>query len=419
MKVNFFDLTAPCYDKVTCDVLEHRHTHYWFAGGRGSAKSSDISLLLPVLILKNPLVHALICRKVGGTLKDSVYSQVVWAIERLELAEYFKFTKSPLEITYKPTGQTIYFRGADDPIKLKSIKPPFGYIGVVWFEELDQFGGMEEIRSILQSANRGGNKYWNFYSFNPPKSRDNWTNVAIEEEREDKLVTRTTYLDIPVEWLGEQFITEAEILKQLNPSAYEHEYLGIATGTGGDIFENVEVREITEEELSTFGYFYYGVDFGFGTDPFVWLQLSYDKVRKTLYFVDEIYSPKMSNEMIVSEIEKKAGKAHLITADSAEPRTIAELCGKGLRIVGAKKGPDSVDYGIKWLQDLTAIVIDRKRTPNAAREFSNYEYPTDKLGNFISQYPDKNNHTIDACRYALESEIGQRKIKAVSKSGIY
>ena len=188
--------------------------------------------MVPLIIANNTGVNALILRKVGATLRDSVYNQILWAIDELGLSDYFKSTFSPLEITYKPTGQKIYFRGADDPIKIKSIKPQRGYIGVVLFEELDQFRGIEEVRNILQSANRGGDKFWNIYCYNPPKSKDNWVNVEVMTDDVDRLISHSTYLDVPTEWLGEQFFKEAEKLKKKNLQAYEHEYLGIATEIG-------------------------------------------------------------------------------------------------------------------------------------------------------------------------------------------
>lgn len=360
-----------------------------------------------MLIKRNPATHVLVMRKVAGTIKDSVYNQILWAIERLGLENEFYATRSPLEITYLPTGQKIYFRGADDPLKIKSIRPAFGYIAVAWYEELDQFAGMEEIRSINQSIMRGGDKFWIFYSYNPPKSRDNWVNVERLSESPDRLEHHSTYLDVPAAWLGEQFLVEAEALHARNSKAYEHEYLGVATGTGGAVFENVIEREITDGEIKTMGSFYYGIDFGFAVDPFVWGSQAYDPKHRRLYILDEIYEPKLSNHHAAEKIKQKGILSQRITADSAEPKSIAALRELNLNVYGAKKGPDSVDYGIRWLQDLDEIIIDKRRTPNAYREFTCYEYDTDRAGNYISAYPDKNNHFIDQCRYALEPVISR------------
>lgn len=363
-------------------------------------------------MLGNPTVSSLVLRKVGGTLHDSVFNQILWAIDMLGLSSLFKSTVSPLEITYIPTGQKIYFRGADDPIKIKSIKPKKGYMGIVWFEEASQFFGEEEIRSILQSTNRGGNQYWNFYTYNPPKSRDSWVNMAIEEKSVDKLTAHNTYLDVPIEWLGEQFFFEAEKLKARKPEAYEHEYLGIATGTGGDVFDNVIGREVPQEEIDTIGAFRQGIDHGFAIDPFVWLKMAYCPKRNTLWILDEIYQVRLSNKSAVEKVKEKQGnRKEMIIADSAEPRTNAEFNNLGLYIIPAKKGPDSIERGIKWLQDLDAIIIDTNKAPNAFKEFSKYQYDMDKNGTYISNYPDKNNHTIDAARYGMEDIINERKVR--------
>ncbi len=416
--MNLLDITAPCYDDVVYSALEHTYTQYLLHGGRGSAKSSFITLLIIIIMKMNEGVNALVLRKVGATLKDSVYNQMRWAIDQLGLNNLFRATKNPLEIVYKPTGQKIYFRGADDPLKIKSIKPDKGYIGITWFEELDQFNGEEEIRNILQSTNRGGSMFWNFFSFNPPKSRDNWANIFAQQDRPDRLTVHSTYLDVPREWLGEQFIVDAEMLKALNPTAYQHEYLGEAVGTGGAVFDNIEERTITDNEISTMGAFYYGVDFGFAVDPFAWLKISYDAKRKIIYFLDEIYQTRLSNSRACELIKQRQSATNYITADSAEPKSISEMNELGLKVIGAKKGPDSVYYGISWLQNQTKIVIDKKRCPNTYREFSCYEYKQDKYGNFISEFPDANNHTIDAARYALNDLISLRRVKFISKSSI-
>ena len=238
-------LVAPTFSPVLFDIAEQEHSEYVFPGGRGSTKSSFCGLNVIDLLMKNENMHACVLRAVANTLKDSVYSQILWAISALGLDDEFACTKSPLEITRISTGQKIYFRGADDPHKIKSIKPPFGYIGIVWFEELDQFGGEEAVRTIEQSVIRGGERAYKFKSFNPPKSAQNWANKYIKVPRTDRLVTESTYLTVPKKWLGKPFLDDAEFLKETNPTAYENEYMGVANGTGGNVFDNVLIREIT------------------------------------------------------------------------------------------------------------------------------------------------------------------------------
>lgn len=388
------------YD-VAHDVFRHGHTHYDFSGGRGSLKSSTVSVLVPLLLINNPGTHALVLRKVANTIRDSVYAQYIWAIGELGMAAYWDAKVSPMELVYKPTGQKIMFRGADDPMKIKSIKVPFGYIAVTHFEEKDQFAGRAEIRTILQSTMRGGSKYWNFESYNPPISRDNWANKDSLEERADRLCHKSTYLQAPREWLGEQFLAEAEHLKATDERAYQHEYLGIPVGTGGNVFDKLELREITDDEFKRFDKIYQGVDFGWFPDPFAFIRLHYDRARETIYLLDEIYQNKLSNEQSATIIKQRGYKNVRTICDSAEPKSVADFRAMGLPALEAVKGPGSVEYGMKFLQRRT-IVIDRKRTPHAYDEFVGYEYERNKDGDIISGYPDANNHLIDATRYALE-----------------
>ena len=285
------DIIADVFHPMVRDIRRGLHTEYVLPGGRGSTKSSGISCIIIELLKNHSDMHALVLRKVGNTIKDSVYAQIKWAISKMGLEEEFRFKTSPFEITYKPTGQKIYFRGADDPLKIKSIKPEFGYIGIVWFEELDQFAGPEEVRNIQQSAIRGGDKAYRFKSFNPPRSKNNWANeYTTEAEFKDAAakVVRSTYKDVPAEWLGEQFINDAEHLKEVNPAAYENEYMGEANGNGGNVCEFIEERTITDEEISQMDRIYQGVDWGWYPDPYGFVRIYYDSARETIFFIDEI-----------------------------------------------------------------------------------------------------------------------------------
>lgn len=389
------------YYELARDAFQHKHTHYDLSGGRGSLKSSTISVIVPLLLIANPGTHALVLRKVGNTIRDSVYAQYIWAIGELGMAAYWEAKKTPMELIYKPTGQKIMFRGADDPMKIKSIKVPFGYIAVTHFEEKDQFAGRREIRTILQSTMRGGSTFWNFESYNPPISRDNWANIDSLEDRPDRLCHKSTYLEAPKEWLGEQFLAEAEYLKETDFRTYQHEYLGIPVGNGGNVFDNLELREITDDEIKRFDHIYQGVDWGWYPDPFAFVRIHYDRARETIYFIDEIYENKLTNDASAAIIKERKYTDANIICDSAEPKSAADYRALGLPAKLAIKGPGSVDYGMKWLQR-RKIVIDRRRTPNAYAEFVNYEYERNKDGEIISGYPDANNHTIDATRYALE-----------------
>lgn len=419
IQIKLSDKMAPSFFSVHQDVKRHDHTHYVLAGGRGSTKSSYVSLEIPLLLMQNPECHAVILRKVANTLRNSVYTQMEWALDALRISDKWKMTISPMEMIRKATGQKILFFGVDDKAKIKSIKLPFGYVGVVWYEELDQFAGMEEIRNLNQSLMRGGSKFWCFSSYNPPKSANNWVNGEMLLDEQDRLVHRSDYLSVNPDWLGPQFIYEADKLKAKNETAYRHEYLGEITGTGGAVFENVIEKRITDEEIQQFDRRRYGLDFGFAVDPLAFVSMHYDSKREILYIFDEIYQPKLINRQAAAKIKKKITETALIRADSAEPKSIKELNELGLRVIAAKKGPDSVEFGIRWLQGLSSIVIDKKRCPNTYKEFMTYEYETTRDGQYISAYPDKNNHAIDAVRYGCEDLMPARfKIKAV-RSNLY
>lgn len=409
MKIKTGELFADCYKEAFKDIFEHKHTHYMFKGGRGSTKSSFISIVIPLLIIQHNDIHAVCMRKVGETLKDSVFAQILWAIEEMQVTHLFKVTTKPMEITYIPTGQKILFRGLDKKEKIKGIKLPFGRIAVAWYEELDQFNGMEEIRSVNQSLIRSDGHNWIFYAFNPPISKNNWVNEESLIEREDRLIIHKNYIDVPKKWLGEQFWIEAEHLKKTKELTYRHEYLGEVTGTGGDVFNNLVLRTITDEEIQTMDQFLYGVDYGFAVDPASWGKFFYHNNK--LWIVDEIYEVGLSNKQLTEKIKAKGVTREPITADSSEPKSISEMKDYGLNMQKAKKGPDSREFTYKFLQSLDEIIIDRNRTPNACREFSGYEYDRNKDGQFISRYPDGNDHFIDCCRYATE-HIARNKKKS-------
>lgn len=394
----------PKYASVLRDIKGHEHSEYVLDGGRGSTKSSFVSLAVVDLIETNPNFNAVVLRKVGNTIRDSVYNQIVWAINELGLGDRYKCSKSPADIERIGTGQHIFFRGTDDPLKVKSIKPVHGYIAVVWFEELDQFAGDAEIRSVEQSTLRGGDVSYVFKTFNPPKSRSNWANEYILTQKPGMLVVHNTYQDVPVEWLGKKFLDDAGFLKEINPDAYEHEYLGVANGNGGNVFENLELRAITDDEISQFDRIYHGVDWGWYPDPFAYAKCYYDPARLTLYVFGEYRCNKKSNRETADVlIQKKKVGSDIVMCDSAEPKSVQDYRAYGIAARGVEKGPGSVDYSMKWLAGLKKIVIDPGRCPGAAKEFTEYEYDRDKDGNVITGYPDMNNHSIDAIRYAMNT----------------
>lgn len=427
---------APVYIPLHEDIEAGAHTAYNLPGGRGSCKSSFTSLEIVNGVMKDPTGYsnAIVFRLVAGTMRESVFSQIAWAIDTLGVGHLWRSTVSPMRYEYIPTGAQIIFRGLDDASKLKSIKPKKGTFRYIWFEEFSELPGPNFTRNVLQSVMRGqGAQFAVFRTFNPPISKNNWANVFIQEPDERAITLLTDYTMIPPEWLGDSFLYEAERLKELNPKAYEHEYLGHPTGTGGEVFPNLEIRTIEDEEVNNMEYIYQGLDFGFAVDPVAFLRVSYDRKHDTIYFLDEIYKRGLSNAQLAEEIKAKGydksgriaytplyarytglsgaeGKQR-ITADCAEPKSIADLRDSGLDVARCHKEPGCVEYRVKWMQH-RRIVIDPARTPNTYREFVNYSYEADKDGNFLSRLPDRDNHTIDACAYALDSLIYRRGISA-------
>lgn len=415
-KVSLKGIIGPAFFEVHKHVKNNDYTHYWLKGGRGSLKSSFIGVEIPLGIMRDAqkglMSNAVVIRRVKDTLRGSVYEQIKWAIYMLNAQDDWDIPESKLQMTYKPTGQVILFKGADNPKKLKSTKVFVGYIKYVWFEECDEFESYDKITNINQSLLRGGPEYCVFYSFNPPESQRNWCNRQVLVKRDDTYVSHTTYLQAPPEWLGEQFLIEAEHTKKTNIEKYNHDYLGEVTGTGSEVFTNLDIREITAEEIQVFDRLKFGLDFGYAGDPLAYVKMHFDKTRRRLFIFGEVYGTRLSNAKAVKLIKEINPLNKLVTADSAEPRTINEFKLLGLNIIGAKKGADSVDNGIKFLQDLDKIIIDPIRCPNAAREFNDYEIEMDRDGNLRGDFPDRNNHTIDAVRYAIENEILMKKARA-------
>jgi PBSX family phage terminase large subunit len=408
-----YELPARVLGKAFVDINRQikPNIEYVFEGGRGGLKSSFVAFKIVELIKNNPQMHACITRQVAGTLKDSVYANMKWAINELGLMEEFECKVSPLEIKYIKTGQTIYFRGLDDETKLKSIKPEFGYIGILWKEEKDQMKGDAQERSVNQSVLRGGDESYDFSSYNPPKSKSNWVNRIKLMPNPKRVIHHSSYLEAPAEWLGQKFIDDAAHLKEINPEAYEHEYLGVPNGDGGNVFEYLEIRDITDEEISRMDRIFAGVDFGWYPDQFCYLRTYYDSAREKIYLIDELYVNKWSNSKTADWIKKKGYDDYTMICDSAEPKSVNDFRDAGLPARGAIKGPGSIEYGFKFLQTKT-LVIDPKRTPNAYKEITEYEYDRDKEGNVISGYPDGNDHAISALRYAYEPLFNRRGYSA-------
>ena len=394
--------------------LDQNILHVVCKGGRGSGKSSDIAHIIVQLMMRYA-VNAVCIRKVDNTLEQSVYEQLKWAISEQGVTHLFKFNKSPLRITYLPRGNYVVFRGAQQPERIKSLKDSQFPFAIGWIEELAEFKTEDEVKTITNSLLRGelddGLFYKFFYTYNPPKRKQSWLNKKYESQfqPDNTFVHASTYKDNP--FIAKEFIEEAEATRERSERRYRWEYLGEAIGSGVVPFDNLEFREITDEEAANFDNIRNGVDFGYATDPLAFVRWHYDKKKNGIYAVDEFYDQKISNRKLAEWLKKRGYSAEEIFADSAEPKSIAELRNDLdiPRVRGVKKGPDSVEFGERWLDDLDFICIDPKRTPKTAREFENIDYQVDKDGNPKPRLEDKDNHSIDATRYAFSEDM--KKIK--------
>lgn len=426
------DNIAAVYLPLHEDICRGAHEFYNVRGGRGSGKSSFISLelILQIMTDETRLTNALVVRKYAVTLRSSVYTQLQWAISTLGVEKYWKSTLNPMQFVFIPTGQVIKLTGLDDPQKLKSIKPARGYFKILWLEEFSEITGEPELRNLQQSVLRGGDSFLVFRSFNPPLSRIHWANQFCDRADERSLNILTNYTQVPADWLGQSFYEEAERLREINERAYLHEYMGEPIGAGAEVFsDNLEVRDITDEEAAQCDKVYSGIDWGFAQDPCCFLRVSYDRRTETIKVLDEIYQTKLSNKELAERIKQHnwhlSGAAsvnlfidgieyerNLIIADSAEPKSIADMRTHGLKIIPCTKFQGCVQYRIRWLQH-RKIIVDPQRTPNTARELQLYQYDIDrKTGAVLSSLPDKDNHGIDCLAYALDRAIYNRRNSA-------
>ena len=379
--IQLTDIIAPAFYPVHWDILDGKHTYYDLYGGRGSTKSSFISVEIVLGMVEDAQANAVVFRKYGVTLRESVFEQIQWAIDELGMTDYWTSSVSPMQYVYKPTGQKIIFRGLDKAKKTKSIKTSRGYFKYLWFEELDEYAGAEEIRTVQQSVLRGGSKFVVFKSFNPPISRSDYTSV-------------------PVEWLGEQFINDAEHLKTTNERAYLHEYMGEPVGLGTNVFDLLEIRDITDEEIQTYQSIYQGQDFGWWPDPKAFIRAAYIPSKEKVVLLDELGGCKIRNSEMARMIQDKGYDDYALMCGVDEQESIVDLRDAGIPARGAIVTPGSRKYTFEWLQCRT-IVIDPARTPRAYKEIIEYEHELDGNGEVIADYPDGNDHYIDALRYAI------------------
>jgi phage terminase large subunit len=374
-------------------------------GGSSSGKSVFLAQRTVWDILKGGRNY-LVCRAVAKTIKKSTFEEIKKVIAAWGMLAEFKINETDFTITCR-NGYQIIFAGLDDIEKLKSITPAVGVITDVWVEEATETE-KNDIKQLLKRQ-RGGSAQTPkrlTMSFNPILqshwiyeeyfSGIAWADDQTEYNGEKLTILKTTYKDN--RFLPPDDIDDLE--SETDKYYYEVYTRGNWGVLGNVIFTNWEVRDLSEM-VDQFTNRRNGLDFGFSSDPAAISRSHYDRNHKTIYIFDELYELGLTNDVLAVDIKEMIGQDY-ITCDSAEPKSIAELQRHGVNALAAKKGKDSVIFGIQWLQQ-QRIVIDKKCV-KAKNEFMQAKWKEDKDGNAIRQPVDKNNHYIDATRYAYEQD---------------
>lgn len=376
-------------------------------GSRASKKSKTAALYFIVNMMDYPDANLLVIRKVFRTLKDSCFTELKWAINRLGVAEFWEIKESPLEMTYKPTGQKIYFRGLDDPLKVTSITVEHGYLCWMWIEEAYEISKESDFDMLDESIRGAIPKETKLFkqitlTFNPWNEK-HWLKKRFFDAPDTETLAMTTNYTCN-EWLDAADLKVFETMKTNNPRRYRVAGLGDWGIADGLIFENWEEKAFSVQEISKLAGVRsaFGLDFGYTNDPTALFCGLIDEKNKTIWVFDEIYKYGMSNEAIAEEVIKAGYAKEKIKADAAEPKSIDRLYTLGLtHIHRARKGKDSVNNGIDFISDYHIIV--HPKCVNFLTEISNYTWDTDnKTGKKLNTPIDDFNHLMDAMRYALE-----------------
>lgn len=414
-------LIGPAFLGVHRAVAAGLVTDVWADGGRGSLKSSWASLEIAYGLMRDPDANALVMQARGVDIRDGTFAQMLWALEMLGARDRWRAANSARRITNKETGQLILFRGCDDAAKTKSIKVNRGYIRYLWLEEADQFRGMAELRTIRQSVTRGGEGFLRIHTFNPPRSADSWANVeaarvAASADPSEVRVT-STYLDAPREWLGDQFFRDADALREADPRAYAHEYMGEPVGVGGEVFPRAAYEPVSDGQIAGFDRLVAGQDWGWWPDPWAFVLSAWDPSTRTLYSFRELggnrIQPDESAPMVRAALtwDDGGGEAYHdvpVRTDDSAPSLITAHRDAGISAVRAKKGRRRME-SYEWLASVR-WVIDPERCPNLAREARSKRYEQVD-GEWLNSIPDGDDHWLDAVRYSV--------MPIVSRSGAY
>lgn len=437
MKIRLKDILIDKFIELYKDIIGFKVNKLVLKGGRSSTKSCLVAFSIAMGVIKNKVSAACVI-KYNNKVEDRLINTFNEMFARTGLGEYFEYVATKREFILldgqrRRTKYSIKCVGIDNPEIIKSFKSRndegFRYI---WLEEVTDFEEVQ-VDSIINTLGRSSGRKLTIYSYNPPKKRSSWLNkkyqhIEINNNVEDyvvdgsnillkekvsyvennievieEVVTKinsSSYLDVVSsghrDWLGEVFY-KAELMKVENPENYRWMYLGEDVGTEGSVFKNIHEMSISQMPVPT--KINRGLDYGFTNDPIAYVETYYDPRERKLYFVKEYGGVGITNDTLVYKLREMKAFG-FIYADSEDPRTTNYLASKGVKITGVKKGPDSVRYGIDWLQGLNGIYIDKAVTPNVYKEFTEYEYEIDKNEQYTGELPDKNNHYIDATRYA-------------------
>lgn len=378
-------------------------------GSRRSKKSKTMALWSIYNIMKYPESNMLVVRKTFRTLKDSCFTELKWAIKRLRVEHLWHITQSPLEMTYTPTGQKIYFRGLDDPLKITSIAVEVGVLSWMWIEEAYEITKEEDFDTLAESMLGDCPAHlWKqiTLTFNPWSDRT-WLKARFFDAEADPDILAITTNYKCNEWLSEADRKEFERMKRNNPRRYRVAGLGDWGVVDGLVFERWKEEAFTLEQLPKDAQSAFGLDYGYTNDPSALFCGFVSLSERRIFVWDEMYKRGLSNKAIHAEIVRMGYAKEQITADSAEPKSNAELQGFGLRISAAKKGADSINNGVQWIQDFEIIV--HPRCVNFLTEISVYQWKKDKFGKRLNKPEDDNNHLMDAMRYGVEKFISRGK----------
>ena len=385
------------------DFWNNEQRYRVIKGGRASKKSTTAALNFIYRMCLYPDANLLVIRQVFKDHKDSTYAQLKWAARQLQVYDEFEWKVSPLEIIKKNTGQKIMFRGLDDPMSVTSATVEHGYLCWCWFEEAFQVRKEDDFNKIDMSIRgyTGGLFKQITLTFNP-WSEKHWLNKRFFKTESDNIFAKTTNYQCN-EFLDEQDIALFNEMKVKSPRRYKIEGLGEWGIAEGGIYENWHERlfDINEIAKRPSVQSAFGLDFGYTNDPTALSCSLVDIENREIYIFDEMYEKALLNDDIAKNITDMGYSKEIIIADSAEPKSIADLRRHGMRkVVKADKGKDSIMHGIQYIQQFTIFV--HPKCTNAINELSNYVWAKDKNDEPMNRPIDEYNHFLDALRYSLE-----------------